>query len=116
MSLVQRERERQFDACLQIVMNAIRHGVIPNLQKTLAEFSKLQGALSDEYSDMTERYAESVSLMADDIPGIITKAKSLLSSFTDLDERIAKDADAGQVYPNGYFGTYAPLVDEDENE
>ena len=116
MSIVQRERERQFDSNLQVLMNSIRHGVIPNLQKTLTEFAKLQAALSDEYSDMTERYVESVSLMADDIPGIITKAKSLLSSFTDLDERIANDKDAGQVYPNGYFGTYTPPVDEGENE
>lgn len=113
MTLVQRERERQFDSSLQVVMNAIRHGIIPNLQKTLAEFSKLQETLSDEYSDMTDRYAESVSLMADDIPGIITKAEDLLTQFTDLDERIAKDKDAGQVYPNGYFGTYTPMSEGD---
>lgn len=112
MAIVQREIERQFDAKLQIVMSAIKHGVIPNLQKTLTEFSSLQASLSGEYSGMAQRYAESVSLLADDIPDIITKVQGLLTEFTEIDERIAKDGDAGQVYPNGFFGTYMPGAPE----
>lgn len=113
-TIQQRARERQFDQMMQDASNAVAYGGAPNIAKALNLYAEVQAALEGDYSDMAERYQESVAPFAEDMPLILEAAQLLLSRLQAADEKGANDEDFGAIYPRGLFGTYEPEEPEPE--